>query len=182
MCRNCAYSVDGKPGDSEECQICSRNPALLSRKFTPRMFRGRRIEKPIDFYISKEHYELLKEVLKEEIKKAARKVSSDFPIVFNDDPWSYWRCKISSPSKTTYSGSNSYQQSITGFSYPSSSIPPSTITVYTSFPQDTLEKYGFPAVSFKVTLKNLDLKKVNRKRIKTCTLKELMEDLDGLEL
>ena len=183
MCRNCAYSVDGKPGDSEECQVCSRNPSLLSKKFIPRMFRGRRIERPIDFYISKEHYKLLKEILEEEIRKVLSKKPKSPPIL-TDNPWDYWTWKFSTTTHTIRdSDTNSYQRALCGWCVSSSSLSPNTITVYTSFPPAS-GKPNFPArvVSFKITLDSFDLGEVEKKKIKVFSLKELMEELDGLEV
>jgi len=183
MCRNCAYSKDGKPSDCEECQVCSRNPSLLSKKFTPRMFRGRKIERPIDFYISKEHYKLLKEILEEEIRRTLSKTKR-IPVL-TDNPWDYWQWKFSSPATTDsyHTSSKTYQHALCGWAVPSS-LSPSTITIYTALPPDTLEKYDLPAkeVHFKVTLNNLELEKIEKKKVKNCSLKKLMEELDGLEV
>ena len=183
MCRNCAYSKNGKPGESEECQVCSRNPSLLSRKFTPRMFKGRRIERPIDFYISKEHYKLLKEVLEEEIRKVLSKKPKSSPIL-TDNPWDYWTWKFSTTTQTILdSDTNSYQRAYYGWSVPSS-LNPNTITIYTALPPDILEKYDLPTkqVSFKVTPEHLNLEGIKKKGVRTCSLKKLMEELDGLEV
>ena len=152
MCLNCAYSKDGKPSDAEECSVCSRNPTLLSKKFTPKIFRGRRIERPIDFYISREHYELLKAKLTEEIRKALPKdPKKPFEL-----PWVPLRWEYSGTDTSTYSWATV------------STVPEArTYSSYLKHPNTS---------SVEKTWKKDE---VRRKKL---SLREKMKGLDGLEV
>jgi len=65
MCLNCAFSLEDRPNQCMECDICIRNPKNASIKFQPVKYKEMLIEKPIDMYISKE----LMAILREEIRK-----------------------------------------------------------------------------------------------------------------
>jgi len=102
MCRNCAFSKDDKPSDSKECAVCIRNPKLLSGKAKNLSYGGRKLERPIDMYISREFFDILiKRVFKleKQVRDLLSKTSSPFRwdsssfsyrTTSFDDPFTYY--------------------------------------------------------------------------------------------
>jgi len=71
-CKNCAYFE----GNSQECKVCIRNPSIVSKQFEPTEVLGMLIEEPIDMFISKEHYSLLRKTLLRLLQKELMRTRS----------------------------------------------------------------------------------------------------------
>jgi len=73
MCVKCAFALEGTPNECLECDICSRNPTNVSKKFKKMEYKDTLIEKPIDMYISEEHLKIILEEVRKMYQRGARR-------------------------------------------------------------------------------------------------------------
>lgn len=93
MCNNCAFSLNERPNECMECEICIRNPKNASIKFNPTKYKDGEVRKPIDMYISKEFMAIIREEIRktyEEGLKKGRLEIPHFPVDFDSRPFRKW--------------------------------------------------------------------------------------------
>jgi hypothetical protein len=92
MCVKCAYALEGTPNECLECDICSRNPTNVSKKFKKMEYKDTLIEKPIDMYISEEHLKIILEEVRKMYQWGARTAKRVPPN--NPDEWNLLRRRL----------------------------------------------------------------------------------------
>ena len=94
MCLNCAFSLEDKPNQCTECDICIRNPRNVSIKFLAIKYKDTLIEKPIDMYISRELLDIIRREIKKMYEEGLRRgqiPTKDFyPIAWTPYPGRWW--------------------------------------------------------------------------------------------
>jgi len=174
MCFNCAFSLEDKPNQCMECDICIRNPKNVSVKFVPVKYKETLIEKPIDMYVSKELMAIIREEMKKMYQEGLRqsqKPAPNFPDYY-DPNWGWW---------WTHQGTNFVYSSKTTSSRDTLSIT-CTISIPTRVPMPEINSKQLRIADQlgKVEITEEQQKKV----IKTVCIdiSEVLGALDGVEV
>lgn len=164
MCLNCAFSLNERPNECMECEICIRNPKNVSIKFNPTKYKDTEVQKPIDMYISKELMAIIREEIKkmyEEGLKKGKLLTPHFPTDSYTGQFTHWF--------------NSEKQQL--LSTGDSLIISYTLSIPTCFP---IEVASTPQVKSLQPEDKSDKKKV----IKTVCIdiSEILQGMDGMEV